>query len=158
MQIMAFVTRANNWISQADDAGAPSEGGVASSAVMQREEDPAESGPVLGAEAAQVTSDASTATQVKLEESSDQGNHIIHVLENQISERWMEWTNSLERIKGFSVPRCLKPKGYGVTNCAELHDFADASESGYGSVLNSTLQQQSIDDEGEARRDRNGLQ
>ena len=44
MQIMAFVRRVNNWISQADDAGAPSEGGVASSAVMQEEEDPAESG------------------------------------------------------------------------------------------------------------------
>ena len=43
MQIMAFVRRVNNWISQADDAGAPSEGGVASSAVMQEEEDPAES-------------------------------------------------------------------------------------------------------------------
>ena len=44
MQIMAFVRHVNNWISQADDAGAPSEGGVAPSAVMQEEEeDPAES-------------------------------------------------------------------------------------------------------------------
>ncbi|CAL8258309.1 unnamed protein product [Arctogadus glacialis] len=59
----------------ADDAGAPSEGGVASSAVMQEEEDPAESGPVLGAEAAQVTSDASTATQAKLEERLDYSLH-----------------------------------------------------------------------------------
>lgn len=46
----------------------------------------------------------------------------------------MEWTNSLERIKGFSVSRCLKPKGYGATKCAKLHHFADASEGGYCSV------------------------
>ncbi|XP_031425669.1 uncharacterized protein LOC116220856 [Clupea harengus] len=55
-------------------------------------------------------------------------------LPQTVSEKWMEWTNSLDRIKGFSVPRCLKPKGYGMTSHAELHHFADASESGYGSV------------------------
>ena len=33
----------NNWISQAEDPDAPSEVGVASSAVMQEEGDPAES-------------------------------------------------------------------------------------------------------------------
>lgn len=37
-------------------------------------------------------------------------------------------------IKDFSMPRCLKPQDYGETKCAELHHFADASESGYGSV------------------------
>ncbi|XP_060799417.1 uncharacterized protein LOC132901020 [Neoarius graeffei] len=51
-----------------------------------------------------------------------------------ISKRWMEWTSSLELVKGFTVPRCLKPEGFGVTRCVELHHFADASESGYGSV------------------------
>lgn len=51
-----------------------------------------------------------------------------------VTERWIEWTSSLEMIKGSSVPRCLKPKDFGVTRCAELHHFADASESGYGSV------------------------
>lgn len=53
-------------------------------------------------------------------------------LPQPVSDRWMEWTNSLERIKGFSVSRCLKPKGYGATKCAKLHHFADASEDGYG--------------------------
>ncbi|XP_063049984.1 uncharacterized protein LOC134444684 [Engraulis encrasicolus] len=47
-------------------------------------------------------------------------------LPQAISKRWMEWTNSLEMIKGFSVQRCLKPEGFGVTRCAELHHFADA--------------------------------
>ncbi|KAM7393992.1 hypothetical protein PAMP_020821 [Pampus punctatissimus] len=51
-----------------------------------------------------------------------------------VSEQWENWTNSLEMIRGFRVPRCLKPKDFGVTVYAELHHFADASESGYGSV------------------------
>ena len=55
-------------------------------------------------------------------------------LPQAMSKRWMEWTSSLEVIKGFSVQRCLKPEGFGGTRCAELHHFADASESGYGSV------------------------
>ncbi|KAK0131909.1 hypothetical protein N1851_033296 [Merluccius polli] len=55
-------------------------------------------------------------------------------LPQPVSEKWMEWTSSLERIKGFNVPRCLKPKDYGVASRAELHHFSDASESGYGAV------------------------
>ncbi|XDV29292.1 hypothetical protein PO909_032429 [Leuciscus waleckii] len=55
-------------------------------------------------------------------------------LPQAVVDRWEGWTNSLERIKSFSVARCLKPKGYGTTKCAELHHFADASENGYGSV------------------------
>ncbi|XP_052470971.1 uncharacterized protein LOC128027405 [Carassius gibelio] len=55
-------------------------------------------------------------------------------LPQAVVDRWEEWTNNLERIKGFSVARCLKPKGYGTTKCAELHHFADASENGYGSA------------------------
>ena len=60
-------------------------------------------------------------------------------LPQPVSEKWMEWTNSLDRIKGFSVPRCLKPKGYGMTSCAVLHHFADASESDYGSVCPTSM-------------------
>ncbi|KAL7878223.1 hypothetical protein AOLI_G00091970 [Acnodon oligacanthus] len=55
-------------------------------------------------------------------------------LPQPVSDWWMEWTSSLEKIKSFGVPRCLKPQGSGVMRCAELHHFADASESGYGSV------------------------
>ncbi|KAL7881025.1 hypothetical protein SRHO_G00032790 [Serrasalmus rhombeus] len=55
-------------------------------------------------------------------------------LPQSVSDWWMDWTSSLEKIKSFSVPRCLKPHGYGVMRCAELHHFSDASESGYGSV------------------------
>lgn len=51
-----------------------------------------------------------------------------------ISEKWKEWTDSLKNVKHFDVPRCRKPKSYGTQKCAQLHHFADASESGYGSV------------------------
>ncbi|KAK0138077.1 hypothetical protein N1851_025741 [Merluccius polli] len=56
-------------------------------------------------------------------------------LPQPVSDQWVEWTNSLKMIKkNFSIPRCLKPQDYGETKCAELLHFADASESGYGSV------------------------
>ncbi|KAL7870670.1 hypothetical protein SRHO_G00081670 [Serrasalmus rhombeus] len=55
-------------------------------------------------------------------------------LPQSVSDWWMECTSSLEKIKSFSVPHCLKPHCYGVTRCAELHHFSDASERGYGSV------------------------
>ena len=55
-------------------------------------------------------------------------------LPQAIVDRWTGWTNSLDKIKSFSVARCLIPKGYGTTKRAELHHFSDASESGYGSV------------------------
>lgn len=51
-----------------------------------------------------------------------------------ISKWLMEWTSSLDMIKGFSVRCCLKPEGFGLTGCAELHHSTDANESRYGSV------------------------
>ena len=51
-----------------------------------------------------------------------------------VSDKWIEWIASLERIKHFQVPRCLKPKSYGTQRFAQLHHFSDASENGYGSV------------------------
>lgn len=55
-------------------------------------------------------------------------------LPQAVSDQWMEWTSSLESIKGLSIPRCLKPKNYGAQKSAQLHHFADASDSGYGSL------------------------
>lgn len=55
-------------------------------------------------------------------------------LPQPVSDQWMEWTDSLEKIKNFSVQHCMNPKGYGTPACAQLHHFADASESGYASV------------------------
>ncbi|KAK0134388.1 hypothetical protein N1851_030045 [Merluccius polli] len=75
-------------------------------------------------------------------------------LPQPVSEKWMEWTSSLERIKGFNVPRCLKPKDYGVASRAELHHFSDASESGYGAVsyIRQVNKQEVVHDDPEVRR------
>ncbi len=32
------------------------------------------------------------------------------------------------------MPRCVKPFGFGTQKQAELHNFSDASEQGYGTV------------------------
>ncbi len=51
-----------------------------------------------------------------------------------VSERWLNWIDSLQNLKRFRVPRCMKPGNFGTQKCAQLHHFADASEIGYGSV------------------------
>lgn len=50
------------------------------------------------------------------------------------SQKWIEWTSSLERLNDFSVPRCIKPKDFGKPIHAQLHHFSDACEHGYGTV------------------------
>lgn len=50
------------------------------------------------------------------------------------SQKWIEWTSSLERLNDFSVPRCIKPKHFGKPIHAQLHHFSDASERGYGTA------------------------
>lgn len=55
-------------------------------------------------------------------------------LPHAVTQQWTEWINGLEKIKCFSVARCIKPKDFRMTVKAQLHHFADASESGYGSV------------------------
>lgn len=46
--------------------------------------------------------------------------------------RWMKWKNSLVSLKGFSLPRCHKPKDQFTD--VQLHVFADASNSARGAV------------------------
>ena len=52
----------------------------------------------------------------------------------ELREQWCRWLQDLPLIQNFSVPRCLKPKGFQATS-AELHHFADASERAFGAVL-----------------------
>lgn len=35
-------------------------------------------------------------------------------LPQTVSDRWIGWIDGLVRIKNFSVPRCIKPKNYGM--------------------------------------------
>ena len=57
------------------------------------------------------------------------------------------WLRSLEdvpKLSQLSIPRCYKPSDFEVSKSSELHNFSDASESGYGSV--SYLRQESHDE------------
>lgn len=54
--------------------------------------------------------------------------------------QWVGWLEDLRRIRTFSVPRCFKPKGFGQLTSAQLHNFSDASENGYGTVSYLRLQ------------------
>ncbi|KAK0154203.1 hypothetical protein N1851_003715 [Merluccius polli] len=50
------------------------------------------------------------------------------------SQKWIEWTSSLEKLNDFSVARCFKSKHFGKPTRAQLHHFSDASENGYGTA------------------------
>ncbi|KAL0153188.1 hypothetical protein M9458_051515 [Cirrhinus mrigala] len=49
-------------------------------------------------------------------------------------QKWCDWLSDLQQLSRFTVPRCIKPANCGSTKLAQLHHFADASETGYGTV------------------------
>ena len=51
-----------------------------------------------------------------------------------IEDRWRKWLVCLPLLDQMSIPRCYKPSGYGSLASVELHQFADASDVGYGCV------------------------
>ena len=53
--------------------------------------------------------------------------------ENDI-HKWKQWLSDLPKYKSISVPRCIKPDHFHDISRIELHRFADACESGYGTV------------------------
>ncbi|XP_076848178.1 uncharacterized protein LOC143493558 [Brachyhypopomus gauderio] len=50
------------------------------------------------------------------------------------SRRWLQWLSELQVLSDFRVDRCIKPKDFGPTLKAQIHNFSDASESGYGTA------------------------
>lgn len=48
--------------------------------------------------------------------------------------RWKKWLEDLDQLAAFKVNRCIKPRDFGGVKLAQLHHFADASESGYRTV------------------------
>ena len=46
-------------------------------------------------------------------------------------DRFNAWVDSLKYLQTLSIPRCVKADGFSIKQ-AELHVFADASNSGYG--------------------------
>lgn len=55
-------------------------------------------------------------------------------------QKWNKWLTDLEKVAGFKVDRCVKPKGFGRIADAQLHHFSDASENGYGTVTYVRMQ------------------
>ena len=48
--------------------------------------------------------------------------------------RWREWVKDLPNIKGVTLPRSVKPEGFGELHSSQIHHFSEASEEGYGTV------------------------
>ncbi len=55
-------------------------------------------------------------------------------IQDDQEQRWCNWLLDLQQLSKFTVPRCIKPANFGSTKQAQLHHFADASETGYGTV------------------------
>lgn len=51
-----------------------------------------------------------------------------------ILPQWKKWLEDLDQLAAFKVDRCIKPVDFGAVKRAQLHHFADASESGYGTA------------------------
>ena len=55
-------------------------------------------------------------------------------LESKHATRWNVWLNELPKIQQISVKGCVKPPNPERIVSTQLHNFADASQSGYGAV------------------------
>ena len=55
-------------------------------------------------------------------------------IDEEINAEWNEWLRDLDIISKISIKRCFIPVEFGKVTTIELHIFADASETGYGSV------------------------
>lgn len=60
-----------------------------------------------------------------------------------ILPHWEKWLEDLDQLAAFKVDRCIKPVDFGAVKLAQLHHFADASESGYGTFAGHLSARQS---------------
>lgn len=51
-----------------------------------------------------------------------------------IEHQWTRWLEDLKGLALFKVERCIKPKDFGQPVKAQLHNFSDASQDGFGTV------------------------
>ena len=53
-------------------------------------------------------------------------------LEESIISKWDEWTDQMKDLEQIKIRRCYKEEGMGKIIRKELHNFSDASLTGYG--------------------------
>ena len=46
--------------------------------------------------------------------------------------RWENWKSQLPALERFSMERCFKPENFGTVVSRQIHNFSDASSTGYG--------------------------
>ena len=49
-------------------------------------------------------------------------------------QKWEAWLRELPLLDQIEIPRCYKPEDFGEVKSIQIHNFADASDSGYGTV------------------------
>ena len=54
------------------------------------------------------------------------------MLPERMRPRWMRWLSDLQILPRHWVPRSYKPENFGEIASAQLHNFSDASQNGYG--------------------------
>ncbi len=52
----------------------------------------------------------------------------------ELLKPWQQWLKELDELARFQISRCVKPKNFGQVKTAQLHNFCDASEQGYGTA------------------------
>jgi hypothetical protein len=51
---------------------------------------------------------------------------------NHLRMKWLKWGNKIHLLSNLKVPRCYKPESFANIRSAQLHNFSDASNDGYG--------------------------
>ena len=60
------------------------------------------------------------------------GAHWDDPVPDPVRMQWVNWREELGALARLKVPRCYKPIDFGEAESIELHNFSDASTSGYG--------------------------
>lgn len=53
-------------------------------------------------------------------------------LTDELQPKWEGWKNDLVHLETVNIPRSYAPADFGRVTKTEIHDFSDASTSGYG--------------------------
>ena len=61
-------------------------------------------------------------------------------LPQDLRASWERWRSSLFHLENLQIPHCYKPEAFGEVQSVELHNFSDASTTGYGQCSYLRLQ------------------